>query len=142
MLPEEELSNEAYVSIHHFHSLMFPSFLALQIVITLEIYGVKNIVGIPFGYRGFTDKGLGEMPVSSYFLTRICIFHSIFPFFVRLFYSYVCLCPLNSWFSNIQLTRKVVQNIHLSGGSLLGVSRGGPSIREIVDTMEVLRLYF
>ncbi|KAL2907194.1 ATP-dependent 6-phosphofructokinase 5 chloroplastic [Bienertia sinuspersici] len=67
-----------------------------QIVITLDIYGVKNIVGIPFGYRGFTDKGLTEMP----------------------------------------LTRKVVQNIHLSGGSLLGVSRGGPSVREIVDSME------
>ncbi|KAL9241377.1 hypothetical protein vseg_015497 [Gypsophila vaccaria] len=67
-----------------------------QIVITLEIYGVKNIVGVPFGYRGFTDKGLKEMP----------------------------------------LTRKVVQNIHLSGGSLLGVSRGGPTIKEIVDSME------
>lgn len=67
-----------------------------QIVITLDIYGVKNIVGIPFGYRGFTDKGLKEMP----------------------------------------LTRKVVQNIHLSGGSLLGVSRGGPTVKEIVDSME------
>ncbi|CAO2830576.1 unnamed protein product [Amaranthus hypochondriacus] len=67
-----------------------------QIVITLDIYGVKNIVGIPFGYRGFTDKGLNLMPLS----------------------------------------RKVVQNIHLSGGSLLGVSRGGPSVREIVDNME------
>uniref|UniRef100_A0A803NDJ3 Phosphofructokinase domain-containing protein n=1 Tax=Chenopodium quinoa TaxID=63459 RepID=A0A803NDJ3_CHEQI len=34
------------------------------------------------------------------------------------------------------LSRKVVQNIHLSGGSLLGVSRGGPTVREIVDSME------
>nr|KJB18251.1 hypothetical protein B456_003G042800 [Gossypium raimondii] len=67
-----------------------------QIVITLEIYGVKNIVGIPFGYRGFSDKGLAEMPLS----------------------------------------RKVVQNIHLSGGSLLGVSRGGPSVSDIVSSME------
>ncbi|GAB4847231.1 ATP-dependent 6-phosphofructokinase 5, chloroplastic [Ancistrocladus abbreviatus] len=67
-----------------------------EIVITLEIYGVRNIVGIPFGYRGFADKGLKEMP----------------------------------------LTRKVVQNIHLSGGSLLGVSRGGPTTKEIVDSME------
>ncbi|KAM3709627.1 hypothetical protein ACJW30_02G187100 [Castanea mollissima] len=67
-----------------------------QIVITLEIYGVKKIVGIPFGYRGFSAKELNEMPLS----------------------------------------RKVVQNIHLSGGSLLGVSRGGPSISEIVDSME------
>uniref|UniRef100_A0A1J3JZI8 ATP-dependent 6-phosphofructokinase n=1 Tax=Noccaea caerulescens TaxID=107243 RepID=A0A1J3JZI8_NOCCA len=67
-----------------------------HIVITLEIYGVKNVVGIPFGYRGFSDKNLAEMPLS----------------------------------------RKVVQNIHLSGGSLLGVSRGGPTVSEIVDSME------
>ncbi|KAF2322149.1 hypothetical protein GH714_007894 [Hevea brasiliensis] len=67
-----------------------------QIVITLEIYGVKKIVGIPFGYRGFSDNDLSEMPLS----------------------------------------RKVVQNIHLSGGSLLGVSRGGPSVSDMVDRME------
>ncbi|CAM8891105.1 unnamed protein product [Rhodiola kirilowii] len=67
-----------------------------QIVITLEIYGVKKIVGIPFGYRGFRDEDISEMPLS----------------------------------------RRVVQNVHLSGGSLLGVSRGGPSISEIVDSME------
>lgn len=30
-----------------------------------------------------------------------------------------------------------MQNIHLSGGSLLGVSRGGPTVSEIVDSMEV-----
>lgn len=67
-----------------------------QIVITLEIYGVKQIVGIPFGYRGFADEDLREMPLS----------------------------------------RNVVQNAHLSGGSLLGVSRGGPSVSNIVDSME------
>ncbi|KAL0798619.1 hypothetical protein Bca101_053794 [Brassica carinata] len=67
-----------------------------HIVTTLEIYGVKNVVGIPFGYRGFSDKNLPEVPLS----------------------------------------RKVVQNIHLSGGSLLGVSRGGPTVTEIVDSME------
>ncbi|KAL6222857.1 hypothetical protein ACLB2K_006247 [Fragaria x ananassa] len=67
-----------------------------QIVITLEIYGVKKIVGIPYGYRGFSDKELAEMPLS----------------------------------------RKVVQNVHLSGGSLLGVSRGGPSVSEIVDNLQ------
>ncbi|KAM7515765.1 hypothetical protein LguiA_005348 [Lonicera macranthoides] len=66
-----------------------------DIVITLEIYGVKKIVGIPFGYRGFGNE-LDEVPLS----------------------------------------RKVVQNVHLSGGSLLGVSRGGPSINEIVDNMQ------
>ncbi|KDP29747.1 hypothetical protein JCGZ_18682 [Jatropha curcas] len=67
-----------------------------QIVITLEIYGVKKIVGIPFGYRGFSDNDLSEMPLS----------------------------------------RKVVQNVHLSGGSLLGVSRGSPSVSDMVDSME------
>ncbi|CAH9094975.1 unnamed protein product [Cuscuta epithymum] len=67
-----------------------------HIVITLEIYGVNKIVGIPFGYRGFSDDGLSEMPLS----------------------------------------RKVVQNIHLSGGSLLGVSRGGPKLSDIVDNIE------
>ncbi|KAJ0494634.1 putative 6-phosphofructokinase [Helianthus annuus] len=68
---------------------------AAIIVITLEIYGVKKIVGIPFGYRGFGNE-LAEIP----------------------------------------LTRKVVQNVHLSGGSLLGVSRGGPNVSEIVDSMQ------
>ncbi|XP_004489766.1 ATP-dependent 6-phosphofructokinase 5, chloroplastic [Cicer arietinum] len=67
-----------------------------QIVITLEIYGVTKIVGIPFGYRGLSDKELTEVPLS----------------------------------------RKVVQNIHLSGGSLLGVSRGGPGVSEIVDSLQ------
>lgn len=32
----------------------------------------------------------------------------------------------------------MVQNVHLSGGSLLGVSRGGPNISDIVDSMQVL----
>ncbi|KAL2347398.1 hypothetical protein Fmac_001398 [Flemingia macrophylla] len=67
-----------------------------QIVITLEIYGVTKTVGIPFGYRGFSDKELTEVPLS----------------------------------------RKLVQNIHLSGGSLLGVSRGGLGVSEIVDGLE------
>ncbi|XP_052725579.1 ATP-dependent 6-phosphofructokinase 5, chloroplastic isoform X1 [Vigna angularis] len=67
-----------------------------QIVITLEIYGVTKIVGIPYGYRGFSDQELTELPLS----------------------------------------RRVVQNIHLSGGSLLGVSRGGPGVSEIVDSLE------
>ncbi|KAJ4964299.1 hypothetical protein NE237_024238 [Protea cynaroides] len=67
-----------------------------QIVITLEIYGVKDIIGIPFGYRGFYDEGRHEMPLS----------------------------------------RKVIQNIHLAGGSLLGVSRGGPDVSDIVNNME------
>ncbi|CAN6465820.1 unnamed protein product [Victoria cruziana] len=67
-----------------------------QIVITLEIYGVKKIVGIPFGYRGFLDKTVPPIPLS----------------------------------------RNIVQNIHLGGGSILGVSRGGPCVSEIVDSMQ------
>ncbi|PIA36169.1 hypothetical protein AQUCO_03400229v1 [Aquilegia coerulea] len=35
-----------------------------QIVFSLDICGVKNIVGIPFGYRGFFDKSLSEIPLS------------------------------------------------------------------------------
>lgn len=41
----------------------------IQIVFTLEIYGVKKIVGVPFGYRGFFDEGLSEIPVSMVLLT-------------------------------------------------------------------------
>lgn len=67
-----------------------------QIVFTLEKYGVKNIVGIPFGYRGFFGDGLSEIPLS----------------------------------------RKLVQNINLNGGSLLGVSRGGGSVDDIVDSIQ------
>ena len=37
----------------------------------------------------------------------------------------------------LQLSRRVVQNIHLGGGSILGVARGGPSVKEIVDSMQV-----
>ncbi|XP_044397596.1 ATP-dependent 6-phosphofructokinase 5, chloroplastic isoform X3 [Triticum aestivum] len=71
-----------------------------QIVFTLEIYGVKNIVGIQFGYRGFFEKGLKEMPLS----------------------------------------RDVVENINLAGGSFLGVSRGGAKTSEIVDSIQARRI--
>lgn len=37
----------------------------------------------------------------------------------------------------LQLSRKIVQNIHLEGGSLLGVSRGGSKTSDIVDSIEV-----
>ncbi|PUZ51636.1 hypothetical protein GQ55_6G204200 [Panicum hallii var. hallii] len=67
-----------------------------QIVFTLETYGVKNIVGIPFGYRGFFEKGLKEIPLS----------------------------------------RHLVENINLNGGSFLGVSRGGAKTSEIVDSIQ------
>ncbi|KMZ65243.1 6-phosphofructokinase [Zostera marina] len=71
-----------------------------QIVFTLEVYGVKNIIGIPFGYRGFVDEELLEMPLS----------------------------------------RDVVQNINLAGGSLLGVSRGGADVNDIVDRIQAKQI--
>lgn len=67
-----------------------------QIVFTLELYGVKRIVGIQYGYRGFFDQDLPE----------------------------------------IELSRQVVQNINLAGGSLLGVSRGGANMDDIVDSIQ------
>lgn len=71
-----------------------------QIVLTLEKYGVKNIVGIQHGFRGFFEDHLAEVP----------------------------------------LNRHVVQNINLAGGSFLGVSRGGASISDIVDSIQARRL--
>jgi len=42
----------------------------------------------------------------------------------------------------VQLSRKIVQNIHLEGGSLLGVSRGGARTTDIVDSIEVSSVMF
>ncbi|KAL2649522.1 hypothetical protein R1flu_017650 [Riccia fluitans] len=67
-----------------------------QIVLTLDVYGVKKMLGITYGYRGFFEESLQP----------------------------------------IVLTRDVVQNIHLAGGSLLGVSRGGAKTSDIVDTLQ------
>lgn len=39
-----------------------------------------------------------------------------------------------------QLSRKIVQNINLAGGSLLGVSRGGASVGDIVDSIQVYHI--
>lgn len=99
----------------------------MQIVITLDVYGVKNIVGIPFGYRGFFDKTLSEIPVSNNLLTQLKC-HSLEA--TNLTYS------LETSFI-FQLSREVVQNINLAGGSLLGVSRGSASTGEIVDSIQV-----
>ncbi|KAI3985882.1 hypothetical protein MKX01_026668 [Papaver californicum] len=74
-----------------------------QIVLTLEVYGVQEIFGIQYGYRGFFEQSLPEIPESIPAL----------------------------------LSRQVVQNINLKGGSLLGVSRGGANINEIVDSVQV-----
>jgi 6-phosphofructokinase 1 len=90
----------------------------------LEIYGVKNIVGIQFGYRGFFEKGLKEMPVSMLFHILRC--SRVLDSIVELQFD-----------DNLQLSRKVVENINLSGGSFLGVSRGGAKTSEIVDSIQV-----
>jgi len=47
---------------------------------------------------------------------------------------------LNHFGENIQLSRDVVENINLSGGSFLGVSRGGAKTSEIVDSIQVSNL--
>jgi hypothetical protein len=40
----------------------------------------------------------------------------------------------------IQLSRRIVENINLAGGSFLGVSRGGAKTSEIVDSIQVSNL--
>ena len=47
---------------------------------------------------------------------------------------------LNHCGENLQLSRDVVENINLSGGSFLGVSRGGAQTSEIVDSIQVSNL--
>jgi len=42
----------------------------------------------------------------------------------------------DQYLHDIPLSRKIVQNIHLEGGSLLGVSRGGARTTDIVDSIE------
>ncbi|CAI5521810.1 unnamed protein product [Closterium sp. Naga37s-1] len=66
-----------------------------QVVMTLNTYGVSDIRGIKYGFRGFFDSSL-----------------------------------------HIPLNRAVVDNIHLMGGSFLGVSRGGSNSLDIVDSIQ------
>lgn len=40
----------------------------------------------------------------------------------------------------IDLTAPMVSNIHLSGGTFLGTSRGNQSVEEMVDTLEILNI--
>jgi 6-phosphofructokinase 1 len=42
--------------------------------------------------------------------------------------------------SVIELTAPMVSDIHLSGGSFLGMSRGDQDVKEIVDTLEILNI--
>ncbi|HOK41040.1 MAG TPA: ATP-dependent 6-phosphofructokinase [bacterium] len=64
-------------------------------------YGVKNIIGIKYGYEGFISK-----------------------------YNH----PI------IELTPKIVEQIHLFGGTILGSSRGKQDVSEIVDTLYNLNI--
>jgi 6-phosphofructokinase 1 len=45
-----------------------------------------------------------------------------------------------SFDSIIQLSRHLVENINLAGGSFLGVSRGGAKTSEIVDSIQARRI--
>lgn len=88
--------------------------LHLQIVFTLETYGVKNIVGIPLGYHGFffKKKDLKEMPVIMLFCINHCqkvTAHDVLKFHFG---------------NTIQLSHGLLENINLAGGSFLGVSHG------------------
>jgi 6-phosphofructokinase 1 len=40
----------------------------------------------------------------------------------------------------VDLTPQVVENIHLTGGSMLGSSRGNQDVSQIVDTLEILNI--
>ena len=76
-----------------------------QLVITLEEYGVSDIKGVKYGFRGFVER-TGDLRE-----------------------------PIN-------LTSSVVDTIHLNGGSILGSSRGGSDVAEIVDAVQEMDLDF
>ena len=69
-----------------------------QLVITLEEYGVRDVRGIKYGFRGFVER-VGELR------------------------------------EPMVLTSQIVDTIHLNGGSILGSSRGGSDIDDIVDAI-------
>lgn len=77
----------------------------------------------------YTLKDLVNSSILCFSVSWINIFYSILIVRVTNMLKFAC---------DYQLSRRVVQNVHLSGGSLLGVSRGGPTISEIVDSMEVV----
>eukprot|EP00271_Cylindrocystis_brebissonii_P009161 TRINITY_DN23834_c0_g1_i1.p1 TRINITY_DN23834_c0_g1~~TRINITY_DN23834_c0_g1_i1.p1 ORF type:complete len:519 (+),score=119.52 TRINITY_DN23834_c0_g1_i1:131-1687(+) len=67
-----------------------------QIVYTLDVYGVEDILGVQYGFKGFVDPSLPP----------------------------------------VKLSRKIVHDINMHGGSFLGVSRGHPKNTDIVDALE------
>ena len=76
-----------------------------QLVITLEEYGVEDIRGIRYGFRGFFETE-GELRPP------------------------------------VKLTSRLVETIHLEGGSVLGSSRGGSETSDIVDAVSEMGLDF
>ena len=76
-----------------------------QLVIALEEYGVRDILGVKYGFRGFVERT----------------------------------GPLRE---PVKLTSQLVDTIHLTGGSILGSSRGGSDVREIVENIRAMDLDF
>ncbi|KAL3684843.1 hypothetical protein R1sor_002865 [Riccia sorocarpa] len=83
-----------------------------QVVLTLDLYGVKEILGIQYGFKGFVDPKYPPVAVISLSL---------------LFWEK---------YSTRRLNRKLVSRVHMDGGSFLGVSRGTPDLNDIVDRLQ------
>ncbi|OAE19831.1 hypothetical protein AXG93_291s1120 [Marchantia polymorpha subsp. ruderalis] len=82
-----------------------------QVVFTLDVYGVKEILGIQYGFKGFVDPKVSKIPYTGT---------------MRLLCTPLVVC----------LTRKLVSRVHMAGGSFLGVSRGTPDLNDIVDKLQ------
>ncbi|KAL2653010.1 hypothetical protein R1flu_021138 [Riccia fluitans] len=87
-----------------------------QVVLTLDLYGVKEILGIQYGFKGFVDPKYPPVAVISL---------SLF-FLGEKFHT-----EGHRW-----LNRKLVSRVHMAGGSFLGVSRGTPDLNDIVDRLQ------
>ncbi|OUS49238.1 putative phosphofructokinase [Ostreococcus tauri] len=77
-----------------------------SITLTLEDYGVEDIVGIKYGFRGFFAD------------------------------------PENALEAPMKLTSAIVDDIQITGGSMLGSSRGGADMPAIVQKIEEMELDF
>lgn len=125
----------------------------MQIVFSLEVYGVKEILGIQYGFKGFVDKKYPPVMVSpdfyrspfiSTFVRRLpCRSNIVVPLWKPTMTNDTRTSPDFIGCSHLyelglgQLTRKIVQRINMVGGSFLGVSRGCPPLKDIVDKLEV-----
>jgi hypothetical protein len=110
-----------------------PAILRMQIVLTLDCYGVEEIQGITYSYRGFFEEDLNDISVCCtlspiYFLNRFhmdsrqkyCKFHSQHRFFTisqggqkMVWEKQVVLGKL---LTKMLFCSWQVQNIHLKGG--------------------------